>query len=285
MLRLPHFLDHYRKLGVGHFFFVDNASNDGTTEYLADQPDVSLWLTAHSYKLSRFGMDWLGWLQWRFGHGHWCLTVDADELLVLPNDTDKNLVDLTAWLDETGKKAFGALMLDMYPKTRISEANYESGDDPITVLNWFDADNYRHIRHPIYDNDWIQGGVRERVFFSKDPRRSPTLSKTPLVKWHWRYAYVSSTHQLLPRKLNRVFDLEHHSLPTGVLMHTKFLPDIMQKSSEEIGRRQHFENSELYQDYHQALENGPCLWDESSHEFENWEQLVALKLMSKGDWV
>ena len=85
MIRLPHFLDYYRRLGVDHFLFVDNGSDDGTAEYLAAQPDVSLWATNHSYRLARFGVDWLGWLQWRYGHGHWCLTVDADELLVYPD--------------------------------------------------------------------------------------------------------------------------------------------------------------------------------------------------------
>ena len=67
-LRLPHFLDHYRKLGARHFLIVDNDSDDDTRAFLAAQPDVSLWRTAHSYKLSRFGVDWLTWLQIRHGH-------------------------------------------------------------------------------------------------------------------------------------------------------------------------------------------------------------------------
>ena len=54
MLRLPHFLDHHRKLGINHFLIVDNGSEDGTRDYLAGQPDVSLWSTDHSYRLSRF---------------------------------------------------------------------------------------------------------------------------------------------------------------------------------------------------------------------------------------
>ncbi|MEC7668014.1 MAG: glycosyltransferase family 2 protein, partial [Pseudomonadota bacterium] len=81
-VRLPHFLSHYRALGVRHFLIVDNHSTDNTAAFLRDQPDVSLWTTADSYKKSRFGMDWLTWLMIRHGHGHWCLTVDADELLI-----------------------------------------------------------------------------------------------------------------------------------------------------------------------------------------------------------
>lgn len=49
-LRLPYFLHYYREMGVNHFFFVDNDSNDGSLDYLADQPDVSVWHTRSSYK-------------------------------------------------------------------------------------------------------------------------------------------------------------------------------------------------------------------------------------------
>src|SRR5690606_4966848 len=83
-IRLPWFLSYYRDLGISHFFFVDNDSDDGSRDYLAGQPDVSLWTTKASYKNSRFGMDWLTALLRRYGHGHWCLTVDVDEFLIYP---------------------------------------------------------------------------------------------------------------------------------------------------------------------------------------------------------
>lgn len=285
MLRLPAFLDHYRKLGVDHFLIVDNESDDGTTDYLKAQPDVSLWTTSHSYRLSRFGMDWLGWLLWQYGHGHWCLTVDADELLVYPHSDRRDLRTLTGWLDKQQRPSFGALMLDMYPKGPLEDTPYQAGDDPIKTLCWFDADNYRHRIHPYYGNLWIQGGVRKRVFFADAPDRAPTLNKTPLVRWHWRCVYVSSTHQMLPRNLHDVFDFEGNSKVSGALLHTKFLPNIGQKSAEELQRKEHFQNSERYQGYHQRLADNPTLWHEGSTRYEGPAQLVDLGLMSKGDWV
>src|SRR5699024_2497320 len=84
-VRLPYFLDYYRRMGVDHFLVVDNASNDGSAKWLAAQPDVSLWRTRASYKAARFGMDWINWLLWRHGGDHWCLTVDPDEFLVYPH--------------------------------------------------------------------------------------------------------------------------------------------------------------------------------------------------------
>lgn len=285
MIRLPYFLDYYRRLGVDHFLFVDNGSDDGTAEYLAAQPDVSLWTTSHSYRLARFGVDWMGWLQWRYGHGHWCLTVDADELLVYPKSDQRDLRDLTNWLDGTGRQSFGALMLDLYPKGPLGDVTYSSGQNPIEVLNWFDAGNYRSRIHHYYGNQWIQGGVRERMFFADDPDKAPTLNKTPLVKWNRRYAYVSSTHQILPRRLHDTLDLEGGRIASGALLHTKFLPTIVEKSSEELVRKQHFENTALYQDYHQRLTQGPDLWHAKSERYTGPEKLVSLGLMSNGDWV
>ena len=34
-IRLPYFLKYYRDLGVSHFLFIDNGSEDGAAEYLA----------------------------------------------------------------------------------------------------------------------------------------------------------------------------------------------------------------------------------------------------------
>ena len=174
--RLPFFLDHYRRLGVGHFLFVDNASDDGTAALLLAQPDVSLWTTDASYKRARFGLDWLTWLQFRHGHGHWCLTVDADEILIYPWWETRPLPALTQWLDRERIRSFSAMMLDMYPKGPVAAAPHVAGQNPMDSLGWFDAGNYMTQRQHRLQNLWIQGGPRARAFFADDPRRAPTLS-------------------------------------------------------------------------------------------------------------
>lgn len=280
--RLPYFLSHYRRLGIAHFLVVDNGSDDATGGMLAEAPDISVWRSDDSYRLSRFGIDWITWLQTRHGHGHWCLTVDADETLIYPRWESCPLPDLAARLEGQGRASFGALMLDMYPRGRLSAEPVAPGDDPFATLGWFDAGPYRHTWQPMWENWWVQGGTRERAFFAADPRRSPTLNKTPFVRWRRGHAYVTSTHALLPRHLNRVWPEDGTDRMTGILLHSKFADSVLAKSAEEKRRRQHFENSALYDAYYDALIADPVLWHEGAAEYRGWRDLVALGLMSEG---
>lgn len=282
--RLPHFLQYYRDLGVSHFLIVDNGSTDGSTAFLAAQPDVSLWETKASYRDSRFGVDWAGWLLMRYGHGHWCLTVDADEILTYPHVDQRSLHELTTWLDQQGQRAFGAMMLDMYPKGAIGAVPYVAGTDPFVQLNWFDAQGYTWERQARYRNISIRGGARKRVFFAQEPEHAPHLHKVPLVRWDRRFAYVSSTHVALPQSLNRVFDARSR-LPSGVLLHSKFLDGVIAKSAEEKQRRQHFTHADRYDAYYDSVIADPDLWSADSVRYRDWQQLEALGLMTRGDWV
>jgi hypothetical protein len=283
-IRLPYFLDYYRRLGIAHFLIVENASDDGTREYLADQPDVSLWTTSASYKRSRFGADWMNWLQRRHGHGHWTLTVDADEFLVYPFCDTRPIRALTDWLDGSALRSFPAMLLDMYPRGRVDQAPYRAGQDPMEITAWFDGGNYTISKNPVYGNLWIQGGPRARVFFADDPNRAPALNKIPLVKWDRRHTWVSSTHALLPRGLNRVYDEWGGEKMSGCLLHAKFLDLFIDKSEEERGRRQHFGNSYEYKAYLHRLASHPDLWCRWSERYEGWRQLERLGLMSSGNW-
>ena len=283
-LRLPFFLNYYRNLGVNHFLIVDNASDDGGREYLAQQPDVSLWTTSHSYKRSRFGVDWLNGLQMKFGHGHWTLVVDPDEFFVYPFCDTRPIRALTDWLDASSIKSFSAMLLDMYPKGPFNARPYSAGQDPFEIAQYFDGGNYMITRNRKYGNLWIQGGPRARMFFPDLPERAPALNKIPLVKWEKGYAYVSSTHMLLPRGLNQVFDEWGGEKASGCLLHAKFLDTFPLKAEEEMARRQHYANSHEYRAYRDGISKEPDLWCKWSEKYINWRQLEILGLMSKGNW-
>nr|WP_171233548.1 glycosyltransferase family 2 protein [Ruegeria sp. HKCCA4812] len=284
IIRLPWFFRHYRALGVDHFLIVDNGSDDGSSEYLQDQPDVSVWRTHSSYRGSRFGLDWLTWLQMRYGHRHWCLMVDADELLVYAHCDTRSLHDLTTWLDRHGKIGFGTLMLDLYPKGPLGDAAYDPDTDPTNLLCWFDAGPYRAQRQSPMGNLWVQGGARERMFFTQTRQRSPTLNKIPLMRWSRRYAYVNSCHSALPRRLNETYDGPGGDSPSGVLLHTKFLPDVIEKSNTEKQRRQHFHDPDQFGPYYDGIINQPDMWTPQSVRYTGWSQLEQLGLMNGGGW-
>ncbi|MGL4236152.1 glycosyltransferase family 2 protein [Tabrizicola sp.] len=283
-IRLPYFLAYYRRLGIDHFLIVDNASDDGTREYLAEQPDVSVWTTDFSYKTSRFGMDWMMHLLRTHGHGRWCLTVDVDEFLVYPFCETRPLRALTDWLDSGETRSFSAMILDMYPKGAMHEYPYREGQNPFEIAQYFDSGNYQISRNPLYRNLWIQGGPRARLFFSDRPKQAPAMNKTPLVKWDRSFAYVSSTHMMLPRRLNLTYDDQGGERPSGCLLHAKFLDTFAAKAQEELARGQHYAESHEYRAYREGISRERDLWCNWSEKYVNWRQLEVLGLMSKGNW-
>ncbi len=283
-VRLPYFLSYYRDLGVNHFFFVDNDSTDAGIDHLVGQDDISIWHTQGSYKSATFGVDWLNWLQRKYAHGHWTLVVDPDEFFVYPFCDTRPLRALTDWLDASSIRSFSAMLLDMYPKGRLDEQPYSSGQNPLEIASWFDSGNYTISKNESMGNLWIQGGPRARAFFPDEPAQAPALNKIPLVKWNRRYAYASSTHMLLPRGLNQVYDEWGGEKASGVLLHAKFLDTFATKASEELDRKQHYAASIEYKAYAATQRDDPDLWCKWSEKYINWRQLEILGLMSKGNW-
>lgn len=283
-IRLPYFIEYYRNQGVGHFFFVDNGSTDGSTQFLLDQADVSLWRTEAGYKQARYGMDWLTYLQGKHGHGKWCLTVDVDEFFVFPFCDTRPIAALTDWLDSCGIRSFAAMLVDMYPKGPVGEAPYAPRQNPFEIAAWFDSANYTISRNPELRNLWIQGGPRARAYFAEQPQAAPALNKIPLVRWNRRYAYADSTHMLLPRGLNLTYDDQGGEKASGVLLHAKFLETLAEKAREEAARGQHYADGREYAAYRAGISEHPDLWTEWSERYINWRQLEILGLMSTGNW-
>lgn len=283
-VRLPYFLQYYRDLGVNHFLFVDNDSTDGTLEYLSGMRDVSVWTTKASYRKSTFGVDWVNWLNRKYAHGHWTLVVDPDEFFVYPFCDTRPIPALTDWLDNSSIRSFSAMLLDVYPKGPIGAQPYTPGQNPMEIAAWFDSGNYSIRKNPLYGNLWIQGGPRARVFFADQPWQAPALNKIPLVKWHRKFTYVSSTHMLLPRGLNQVYEEWGGEKASGILLHAKFLDTFGAKAEEELQRRQHYAGSAEYRAYAETMGKSPDLWCKWSEKYINWRQLEILGLMSKGNW-
>ena len=299
-LRLPAFLDHYRRLGVDRFFIIDNDSSDGTADYLLREPDVRLFRTAARYSEAAMGIDWVNTLLAAFGVGAWCVTVDIDELLVYPGSERAPLRTLTAYLDRNGYGALSCTLLDLYPDQPLNECVYEPGDDLIAAAPYFDAGPYRTGPFELCPWVLIHGGMRERMFHpefkrrgvgaklyealyhrilrhwssleARPPQKPPLLTKVPLVRWDERTRYLKSTHGVSRKVV---------APDTGVLLHFKFLHDFHARAVEEAARGEHYDNASEYRRYADRLDRDPNLtfMCEASTRFETTTQLVHLGLM------
>jgi tetratricopeptide (TPR) repeat protein len=270
--RLPWLLDHYRRQGVDRFLVLDNDSDDGTREWLLGQgPDVHLFHTTASFATSGAGMRWTNRLLDEHGAGAWCLTIDADEVLVYPHAESLPLKGLTAWLDAVDAEAFVAPMIDMYAEAPLDEVAYEPCQSLIEAFPWFDATGY--VRRDSNDFPYFRllGGARARVFHDT-PSAGPVLQKVPLIRWSPEIKYTSSKHTAFPCRLAEV---------TGALLHFKYLPDFAANVRAEVARGQHYLGGKEYRSYLRRLEQGQSLslMSPTSCRYRNSAQLVELGLI------
>ncbi len=138
---LPHFLAHYRALGVGLFVFYDDHSDDGTIDHLCAQPDCAVVNSDRAFG-EDYGLDRHGAPRRlrqvlketaadRLLPGRWVATVDADEFLVLP-EWASTLPDLIARLEAMGQPYATAPMVDFYGETLKIE--YPTGSGKMLTL-------------------------------------------------------------------------------------------------------------------------------------------------------
>ena len=279
MLRLPYFLQYYREMGASTFVIADNDSGDGTAEYLSGQPDVLLFRARGAYSESRCGVDWLNGLLSRFGRNRWCLTVDADELLVFPYCERSGLPKLTRYLEVNGANALPAFLLDMYPRDPIREVRYEAGTPFTSVCPFFDPTGYLEYetvgpgrRLP------SRGGPRYRLFWEGHTREKPPpfLVKYPLVLWSERQRFEASTHVLTDV---RAADI------TGALLHFKFLDDFAARAEEEAARQEHFNGASQYEAYREVVSSHPevCAFNAESACYRSSLQLLDMGLIHSSE--
>jgi glycosyltransferase involved in cell wall biosynthesis len=306
VMRMPHFLAHYRALGVDRFVVADNGSTDGTTALLAAEPDVHLFAADGSYREARGGQAWLDWLLDQYGAGRWCLVLDADELLSYPEIETLQLRSLCRALEQEGAEALPCMLLDMYGAAPIRGSEYTVGQPFLAACPWFDPAPYWRTGSDECPYHEIYGGVRQRVFYPRwqNPdlalrmterlynlghrlpsirrnariqswrtKRPPNLAKVPLVRWRRGLRYLASTHKTSPVRL---------SAGSGLLLHFKFLGDFRPKVVREARRAEYFDGASEYRRYASVLDAAPdlTLWHPASARLEDSRQLLALGLMT-----
>jgi hypothetical protein len=273
-LRIEHFLEWYRQLGVARFFFIDNESNDGTLEIILNQPDCHVFQNAGNMGHAKAGIDWITPLLNEYGAGHWCVIVDADELLVYQDYEKEKLSVLCGRLRSNGFDAFHCMLIDMYPaKSRDAKA-YSTGQPFLKFSPLFDRKGYSFDR--LEDgNITVKGGPRARLFYSVrmaritrfalrviraglpvlkgiklfkslEPKFPPSLNKVPLVYWNASLSYADGAHYLYNAKI---------ATETGVLLHFKFLGDFAARMGNATLAAAYFNQGEEYKRYNARLKS------------------------------
>lgn len=156
---LPAFLSHYRRLGVQRFVFLNDNSDDGSVEYLLNQPDTVLVESGRSYgdpvsippslpQITgnlRIMVLWRSLMHDMFADESWALQVDIDEFVHLPDG--ETFQDITARLERENVNAAWGVMLDMYPSDidALRQQEHERHLD-ISAAWYFDGEQHLRLR-------------------------------------------------------------------------------------------------------------------------------------------
>lgn len=209
---LREFLPYYRKIGVRHFVFIDNNSNDESLDYLQKQDDVTLFSAPYAFN----GVKKAGWKLQALsyvGLNHWYLWLDSDEFLVYQGMEDINLGTYIKVLESKNILNVGGFMLDMYPEYQFFDME-KSVDAFYKDYRFFDPDSehYKMIDGGLF------GGMRGRCLGLYNLR----LDKTPLI-FCCDHNIPCGNHSTSPRR-------RHLEENYGcVLKHYKFLPNEKEK--------------------------------------------------------
>lgn len=248
LFMLQHFLDHHRALGVTGFLIADNGSDDGTFEFLADQPDVALFAVDTDYSESSYGVAWQQALLSNFRTNRWSLIADADEFLFWNAARDGSLPDLVARFEAEGADAARVFMLDMYPQGSLSGVDLK-GAGPFEQAPMVDKEPFRIVpgaRGPYSDNTVWTSALRHRLI----PGSRAELfvaQKYALMKYRPWMRLSAGLHFVTDLRLAR------QELFFG---HFKYNAAFREKAQAEVARQQHFNNAEEYRKYLALVSEG-----------------------------
>ena len=153
---LPHFLKHYRGLGVSGFVFALHGAFDrNVVETLASEPDICIFCEFRGLFSEATRIEKITWMLQTL-IGQWVIACDVDELLETPAETLPQTIEI---MDRLGMQAMPALLLQ-----RMTA----DGSLPVVQAN----DDLQQV-FPLYSYN-----LSEQI----SPAHPPIKTKHPLIK-------------------------------------------------------------------------------------------------------
>ncbi len=265
-LYIKSFMEHYRKLGIKHFIFMDNVSTDRTLEMLCSYDCVTVLQTDLSFRIYENPMR--RYLAQRFSQGRWNLVADMDELFDYPYSNQLSLRDFLGYLNANHYTAVIAQMLDLFSAEPLAQLKSTVDDSLEEKYPYYDISN---LDKTSYDwstpaNPQIQmhwGGIRKTLFNSYHGLTKAALilmddKIKPFVGWHHA-------------KNAQVADI------SCVLKHYQFLSSFYQKVKDAIEQQRYAQvDDDFYLTIQKILNENPDLnlKLETAQYLSNIEQLI-----------
>ena len=105
---LVDFFRHYRAIGRMNFLVVDDRSDDGTFDFLMNQPDATIFRPKEGSNYAQHKREWRAILLDHFADDRWAIVPDVDEHLIWHDFETRSLHALLNDLESEG--AEGALL-------------------------------------------------------------------------------------------------------------------------------------------------------------------------------
>jgi len=145
---LPFFLEHYRNLGISSFLIYNDSSDDGTSEQLLSQDDVTVITSDIPFSTVVNGERWISVLKRTVPNAlvkkGWVIIADADEYLILPSDFE-SIIELIGYMEGQGNNCASASPLEFYPEY-LSKRSHPPDLSPQSQCRYFDKSNPSSIR-------------------------------------------------------------------------------------------------------------------------------------------
>jgi len=270
LIKVKKQIEHHRKIGIKHFTYIDNMSDDGTFEWLMTQDDVSLFLVDETFNAT-IKNAWRRQITDFFGYDRWYLILDSDEFFYYPGIESKPISEYIDFLEKEKIKCAHTPMIDMYSDERLFDGTSDSFLDEYC---YFDPDSYS-LKQKFWGFS-IMGGPRSRLFGEIINDKAQLLTKYSLIKAE--IPYLVNTHINFPFKLNF-----SNKRAIAFLLHYKFLPTDIARYHEIIKDGTYFQGSKYYKLFMEAYNQDQTLsfYYEKSVKLSTSMDLLQLNIVDR----